>query len=131
VFGVLFRKGPLPNQLAPLLFVGMMGKSCCITSWSFLGVGSRESEGIGGSTIGFFWSFLLVFLPDEEVGISTRFWYCSSKERVCAREFGVLGERGLDGEIFFRLSGFLSGLNYQVRVCKLVDKGIPIFPLFL
>jgi hypothetical protein len=89
---VLFQKGPLPNILSPLLFVGMMGKSYCITSWRFLGVGSRESEGIGGLTIGLFWSLLLVFLPDEEVGISTRFWYCSDKERVCAKVFGVLRE---------------------------------------
>ena len=71
--------------MAPLLFVGMMGKSYYITSLRFLGVGSRESEGIGGVTIGFFWSLLLVFLLDEEVGISTRFLYCSGKERVCAR----------------------------------------------
>ena len=104
---VLIRKSHLPNRLAPLLFVGTMGKSCWITSWRFLGVGSREIEGIGELTIGFFWSFLLVFLPDEEVGISTRFLYCSDKERVCARGFGVLGERGLDGEKFLRLSGFL------------------------
>ena len=90
-----------------------MGKTCFITSWRFLGVGSRESEGIGGSTIGFFWSLLLVFLPDEEVGISTRFWYCSSKERICARGFGVLGECGLDGEIVFRLSGFLPVLTVK------------------
>ena len=103
---VLFQKGPLPNRLAPLLFVGTMGNSFFITSYNFLGVGSRESEGIGGLTISFFWSFLLVFLPDEEVGISTRFLYCSGKERVYARGFGVLGEHGLDGEIFFRLSGF-------------------------
>ena len=113
MFWVLFRKGPIPNRLAPLLFVGMMGKSCCITSWSFLGVGSRESEGIGGSTMGFFCSFLLVFLPDEEVGISTRFLYCSDKERVCTRGFGVLGERGLDGEIVFRISGFLLVLTVK------------------
>jgi len=92
MFRVLFQKGPLPNRLAPLLFVGMMGKSCYITSWGFLGVGSRENEGIGGSTIDLFWSLFLVFFPDEEVGISTRFWYCSGKERVCAMEFGVLGE---------------------------------------
>jgi hypothetical protein len=46
VLQVLFRKGPLPNRLAPLLFVGTMGKSCWITSWIFLGVGSREIEGI-------------------------------------------------------------------------------------
>jgi hypothetical protein len=92
MFLVLFRKGPLPNRLAPLLFVGMMGKSCCITSWGFLGVGSRENEGIEGSTIRFFWSLFLVFFPDEEVGISTSFWYCSGKERVYAMEFGVLGE---------------------------------------
>jgi hypothetical protein len=59
-----------------------MGKSCCITSWGFLGVGSRENEGIGGSTIGFFWYLFLVFFPDEEVRISTRFWYCSGKEGV-------------------------------------------------
>jgi hypothetical protein len=54
-------------------------------------VGSREIEGIGGLTIGFFWSLLLVFLLDEEVGISKRFLYCS-KERVYARGFGVFGE---------------------------------------
>jgi hypothetical protein len=83
-----------------------MQKSCWITSWRFLGVGSREIEGIGGLTIGFFWSFLLVFLPNEEAGISTSVLYCSSKESVCARGFGVLGERGLDGEIVLRLSGF-------------------------
>jgi hypothetical protein len=110
VLRVLFQKGPLPNRLAPLLFVGMMGKPCWITSWSFLGVGSREIEGIGGLTIGFLWSFLLVFLPKEEAGISIRFLYCSGKERVCARGFEVLGERGLDGEIVFRLSGFLQVL---------------------
>jgi hypothetical protein len=79
---VLFRKGPLPNRLAPLLFVGMMGNYCCITSWGFLGVVSRENEGIGGSTIGFFWSLFLVFFPNEEVGISTSLWYCSGKEEV-------------------------------------------------
>ena len=113
MFQVLFQKGPLPNRLAPLLFVGMMGKSCCITSSGFLGVGSRENEGIGGSTIGFFWSLLLVFFTDEEVGISTGFWYCSGKEGVCAREFGVLGERGLDGEIVFRPSGFFLVLTVK------------------
>jgi hypothetical protein len=53
-----------------------------------------------------------VFLPDEEVGISTSFWYCSGKERVCAREFGF-GEQGLDGEIFFRLSGFFPVLTVK------------------
>jgi hypothetical protein len=90
-----------------------MGKSCYITSWRFLGVGSRESEGIGGLTIGFFWSFLLVFLPEEEVGISKSFWYYSGKERVCAKVFGVLGEQGLDGDIVFRLSGFLSVLTLK------------------
>jgi hypothetical protein len=92
MFQVLFQKGPLRNRLAPLLFVGMMGKSCCITSWGFLGVGSRENEVIGGSTIGFFWSLFLVFFPDEEVGISTSFWYCYKNEGVCVREFGVFGE---------------------------------------
>ena len=66
-----------------------------------------------GLTIVLFLFFLLVFLPDEEVGISTRFLYCSGKERVCAREFGVLGERGLDGEIVFRLSGFFLVLNFK------------------
>jgi hypothetical protein len=69
-------------------------------------VGSRYIEGIGGLTIVFFWSFLLVFLPNEEAGISTRVFYCSDKERVFARAFGVLGERGLDGEIVLRLSCF-------------------------
>ena len=73
-------------------------------------MGSRDIEGIGGLTIGFFWSLLLVFLPDEEVGISISFLYCSDKERVCTRGFGVLGERGLDGEIVLRLSGFFSVL---------------------
>jgi hypothetical protein len=68
---------------------------------------------LGGLTIGFFWYFLLVFLPDEEVGISTRFWYCFGKERVCAREFGVLEERGLDGEIVFSLSGFFTVLTVK------------------
>ena len=90
-----------------------MGNSCWITSWIFLGVGSREIEGIGGLKIGFFWSLLLVFLHDEEVGISTSFLYCSSKERVCTRGFGVLGERGLDGEIVLRLSGFLPVLIFK------------------
>jgi hypothetical protein len=92
MFWVFFQKGPLPNRLAHLLFVGMMENSCCITSWGLLGVGSRENESIGGSTIGFFWSLFLVFFLDEEVGMSTNFWYCSNKERVCAMEFGVLGE---------------------------------------
>jgi hypothetical protein len=70
----------------------MMGKSGCITSWGFLGVGSRENKGIGGSTIVLFWSLFLVFFFDEEVGISTSFWYCSGKEGVFEREFGVFGE---------------------------------------
>jgi hypothetical protein len=70
----------------------MMGKSCCITSWGFLGVGSRENEGIGGSTIGFFWYLFLVFFLDEEVGISTSFWYFSSKEGFCEMEFVIFGE---------------------------------------
>jgi hypothetical protein len=55
----------------------------------------------------------LVFFPDEEVGISTRFLYCYDKERVCARGFGVIGERGLDGEIVFRLSGFFLVLTVK------------------
>jgi hypothetical protein len=42
--------------------------------------------------MGFFWSLLLVFLPDEEVGMSKRFWYCYRKEKVSTRDFGVLGE---------------------------------------
>jgi hypothetical protein len=40
----------------------------------------------------------LVFLPDEVVGVSTRFLdFCSGKEMDCAGGFGVLGEWGLDG----------------------------------
>jgi hypothetical protein len=64
-------------------------------------------KALEGLTIGFFSYLLLVFLLNEEAGMSTSFLYCSSKEMVCARGFGVLGERGLDGEIVLGSSDFL------------------------
>jgi hypothetical protein len=83
--------------------VGSTGNSYRITSYLFLGVGSRDVEGIWGLAIGF-----LVFLPDEAAGVSTNFLdFCSGKEMSCVGGFGVFREWGLDGEIVFRSSVFL------------------------
>jgi hypothetical protein len=74
-----------------------------------LGVGSRDIEGIKGLAIGF-----LVFLPDEAVGVSTRFLdFCSKKEMVCVGGFGFFGEWGLDGEIVLRYNVFLLVLIFK------------------
>jgi len=56
----------------------------------------------------------LVYLPDEDTGVSTSFLdLCSGKEMVGAEGFRVLGEWGLDGEIVFISDVFFPVLIFR------------------
>ena len=91
------------NPLAPLIFVETKGKYCWIASCNFLDWGSIGFEGIGELSIGF-----LVFVSDEDAGESTSLLvFCSNREIVWVRGFGVFGEWGFNGVTFPRSIDFL------------------------